>query len=129
MVQRFLDPAVLGQLNSLDLVAKTVVDGFVNGLHRSPDFGFSQEFAEYRAYYPGDDLRLVDWNVYARTEKLFLKRFRGETNSFLTILLDASNSMQFGSHRVNKMDYARYLTASLFYLAIHEQRDAAGLIR
>lgn len=128
MLQRFLDPSVLASISSLDLVAKTVVDGFVNGLHRSPDFGFSQEFAEYQAYNPGDDLRLVDWNVYARAEKLYLKRFRGETNSFLTILLDASNSMQFGSHRVNKMDYARYLAASLFYLAIHGQRDAAGLI-
>src|ERR1700691_1032848 len=128
MLQRFLDPAVLASISSLDLVAKTVVDGFVNGLHRSPDFGFSQEFAEYQAYNPGDDLRLIDWNVYARSEKLYLKRYRGETNSFLTILLDASNSMQFGSHRVNKMDYARYLAASLFYLAIHEQRDAAGLI-
>jgi uncharacterized protein (DUF58 family) len=128
MLQRFLDPAVLHGISGLDLVAKTVVDGFVNGLHRSPDFGFSQEFAEYRAYTPGDDLRRVDWNVYARTERLFLKRFRGETNTLLTILLDASNSMQFGSHSVNKMDYARYLAASLFYLAIHGQRDAAGLI-
>src|SRR6202790_3825193 len=128
MLQRFLDPAVLSQLSSLDLVAKTVVDGFISGLHRSPDFGFSQEFAEYRAYNPGDDLRLVDWNVYARSERLYLKRFRGETNSMLTLLLDASNSMQFGSHGVNKMDYARYLAASLFYLAIHGQRDAAGLI-
>ena len=128
MLQRFLDPSVLASISSLDLVARTVVDGFVAGLHRSPDFGFSQEFAEYRAYYPGDDLRNVDWNVYARSEKLYLKRYRGETNSFLTILLDASNSMQFGSHRVNKMNYARYLAASLFYLAIHGQRDAAGLI-
>jgi uncharacterized protein (DUF58 family) len=128
MLQRFLDPSILSGISGLDLVAKTVVDGFVAGLHRSPDFGFSQEFAEYRAYSPGDDLRYVDWNVYARTERLYLKRFRGETNSFLTILLDASNSMQFGSHRVNKMDYARYLAASLFYLAIHGQRDAAGLI-
>ena len=128
MLQRFLDPKVLGGISGLDLVAKTVVDGFISGLHRSPDFGFSQEFAEYRAYSPGDDLRHIDWNVYARTERLYLKRFRGETNSLLTILLDASNSMQFGSHRVNKMDYARYLAASLFYLAIHEQRDAAGLI-
>src|ERR1700676_1820370 len=128
MLQRFLDPAVLSQLSSLDLVAKTVVDGFISGLHRSPDFGFSQEFAEYRAYNPGDDLRLVDWNVYARSEKMFLKRYRGETNSLLTVLLDASNSMQFGSHGVNKMDYARYLAASLFYLAIHGQRDAAGLL-
>jgi len=128
MLQRFLDPSILAGISGLDLVAKTVVDGFVAGLHRSPDFGFSQEFAEYRAYTPGDDLRNIDWNVYARSERLFLKRYRGETNSYLTILLDASNSMQFGSHRVNKMDYARYLAASLFYLAIHEQRDAAGLI-
>jgi uncharacterized protein (DUF58 family) len=128
MPQRFLDPSVLAGISSLELVAKTVVDGFVAGLHRSPDFGFSQEFAEYQAYTPGDDLRNIDWNVYARSEKLYLKRYRGETNSFLTILLDASNSMQFGSHRVNKMDYARFLAASLFYLAIHEQRDAAGLI-
>jgi uncharacterized protein (DUF58 family) len=128
MEQRFLSPSILAAISSLDLVAKTVVDGFVAGLHRSPDFGFSQEFAEYRSYTPGDDLRHVDWNVYARTERLYLKRFRGETNSLLTILLDASNSMQFGSHEVNKMDYARYLAASLFYLAIHGQRDAAGLI-
>ena len=128
MLQRFLQPSVLGAISSLELVAKTVVDGFVAGLHRSPDFGFSQEFAEYRAYVPGDDLRYVDWNVYARTERMYLKRYLGETNSLLTILLDASNSMQFGSHSVNKMDYARYLAASLFYLAIHGQRDAAGLL-
>jgi len=128
MLQRFLDPAVLASISSLDLVAKTVVDGFVAGLHRSPDFGFSQEFAEYQAYTPGDDLRHIDWNVYARSERLYLKRFRGETNSLLTILLDASNSMQFGSGKVSKMDYARFLTASLFYLAIHGQRDAAGLL-
>jgi len=126
--QRFLKPEVLASISNLELIAKTVVDGFVTGLHRSPDFGFSQEFAEYRAYSSGDDLRHVDWNVYARTERLYLKRFRGETNSLLTILLDASNSMQFGSHGVKKMDYARYLAASLFYLAIHGQRDAAGLI-
>ena len=128
MQQRFLNPAILAGISGLDLVAKTVVDGFVAGLHRSPDFGFSQEFAEYRAYTPGDDLRHVDWNVFARSERMYLKRYRGETNSPLTVLLDASNSMQFGSHGVNKMDYARYLAASLFYLALHGQRDAAGLI-
>ncbi len=128
MDQRFLKPSVLAAISGLELVAKTVVDGFVVGMHRSPDFGFSQEFAEYQAYTPGDDLRHVDWNVYARTERMYLKRYRGETNSPLTILLDASNSMQFGSHGVNKMDYARYLSASLFYLALHGQRDAAGLI-
>ena len=128
MVQRFLDPSVLAGISGLDLVAKTVVDGFVAGLHRSPDFGFSQEFAEYRAYSPGDDLRHVDWNVFARTERAYLKRYRGETNSLLTVLLDASNSMKYTSHAVTKMDYARYTAASLFYLAIHNQRDAAGLI-
>ena len=128
MSQRFLDPRVLTGISSLDLIAKTVVDGFVAGLHRSPDFGFSQEFAEYRAYSPGDDLRHVDWNVYARTERMYLKRYRGETNSLLTVLLDASHSMRYASHAISKMDYARYAAASLFYLAIHNQRDAAGLI-
>lgn len=127
-MQRFLDPAVLAGISSLDLVAKTVVDGFVAGLHRSPDFGFSQEFAEYRAYTPGDDLRHVDWNLFARTERCYLKRYRGETNSQLTVLLDASNSMEYTSGPPKKMDYARFAAASLFYLAIHNQRDAAGLI-
>jgi uncharacterized protein (DUF58 family) len=127
-VQRFLDPGVLAGISGLDLVAKTVVDGFVAGLHRSPDFGFSQEFAEYRAYSPGDDLRHVDWNVFARTERAYLKRYRGETNTLLTVLLDASSSMNFTSHKVTKMDYARYVAASLFYLTTQSQRDAAGLI-
>jgi uncharacterized protein (DUF58 family) len=128
MLQRFLDPQVLHGISSLDLVAKTVVDGFVAGLHKSPDFGFSLEFAEYRAYSPGDDLRHVDWNLFARTERCYLKRYRGETNSQLTILLDASNSMKYSSHSVTKMDYARYVAASLFYLSIKNQRDPAGLI-
>jgi uncharacterized protein (DUF58 family) len=128
MMQRFLDPAVLASISSLDLIAKTVVDGFVSGLHRSPDFGFSQEFAEYRAYTQGDDLRHVDWNLFARTERCYLKRYEGETNSQLMILLDASNSMQYGSRKPAKADYARYLAASLFYLAIRNQRDAAGII-
>src|ERR1700682_3317578 len=126
-VQRFLDPAVLASISSLDLVAKTVVDGFVAGLHCSPDFGFSQEFAEYRAYAPGDDLRHVDWNVFARSERMYLKRYRGETNSQLLILLDTSASMGYGSHKVNKLDFARYMAACLCYMA-SQQRDAAGLI-
>ncbi|HOK48184.1 MAG TPA: DUF58 domain-containing protein, partial [Bryobacteraceae bacterium] len=126
-MQRFLDTAVLASISGLDLVAKTIVQGFIAGLHRSPEHGFSQEFAEYRAYTPGDDLRYVDWNAFARTERCYLKRYRGETNTQLTVLLDASASMGFGSHRVNKIDYARYLAASLLYLA-NRQRDAAGLI-
>ncbi len=124
---RFLDPKILASLSRLDLVAKTVVDGFVSGLHRSPDFGFSQEFAEYRAYVPGDDLRHVDWNVYARTERAYLKRYRGETNTELTVLLDASASMGFGRKTVSKLEYAKFLAASLVYMA-HLQRDATGLI-
>jgi uncharacterized protein (DUF58 family) len=134
MIQRFLDPAVLAGISSLDLVAKTVVDGFISGLHESPDFGFSQEFAEYRMYMPGDDLRHVDWNVYARADRMYLKRFKGETNTLLTVLLDASQSMKYASksqmkngRAIEKLEYARFLAASLVYLA-HLQRDATGLI-
>jgi uncharacterized protein (DUF58 family) len=127
MLERFLDPKVLAGISGLELVAKTVVDGFVAGLHKSPDFGFSQEFAEYRPYSLGDDLRYVDWNVFARTERCYLKRYRGETNTQLTILLDSSASMSFSSRAVSKLDYARFLAASLCYLA-QQQRDAAGLI-
>ncbi len=123
---RYLDPAVLAGISGLDLIAKTVVDGFLAGLHRSPDFGFSQEFEEYRAYTPGDDLRHVDWNVYARTERAYLKRYRGETNTSSVVLLDSSASMGFGGV-VRKFDYAKYLASSLVYLA-HLQRDSAGLI-
>src|SRR3974377_1453500 len=127
MLQRFLDPSTLASISGLDLVAKTVVDGFVAGLHRSPDFGFSQEFAEYRAYSQGDDLRHVDWNVFARTDKCFLKRYRGETNTQLLILLDTSASMGFGSQPVTKLDYSRFVAASLCYMA-NVQRDAAGAV-
>jgi uncharacterized protein (DUF58 family) len=127
MLQRFLDPQVLASISSLDLVAKTVVDGFVAGLHRSPTFGFSQEFAEYRQYVEGDDLRHVDWNVFARTERIYLKRFKGETNSQLLVLLDASASMTYGSANITKLDYARFMAASLVYMS-SQQRDASGLI-
>jgi uncharacterized protein (DUF58 family) len=127
-MQRFLDPAVLASIGSLELLARTVVDGFVAGLHRSAEFGFSQEFAEYRAYTPGEDLRHMDWNLFARTERMYLKRYRGETNSHMTVLLDASNSMRFSSQRVSKMDYARFAAAAMMYLALHHQRDAVGLV-
>jgi uncharacterized protein (DUF58 family) len=127
MSQRYLSPAILASISGLDLVAKTVVEGFIAGLHRSPDFGFSQEFAEYRAYNPGDDLRHVDWNVFARSEKMYLKRYRGETNTLVTVLLDQSASMKFGSHATRKLDFARYLAASIAYMA-STQRDAIGLV-
>jgi uncharacterized protein (DUF58 family) len=126
-MQRYLEPSVLSSISGLELVAKTVVDGFVAGLHRSPTFGFSTEFAEYRAYSEGDDLRRIDWNVYARTERAYVKRFRGETNTQVTFLLDVSASMAYGSHSINKLEYAKYLVGSLSYLS-QQQRDAAGLV-
>ena len=111
--QRLLDPKVLTRLSNIELVARTVVDGFLTGLHRSPFFGFSLEFAEYRPYTPGDDPRFIDWNVFSRTERTYLKRFLGETNTGLILLLDASASMGFSSNGVSKMEYAKMLAASL----------------
>jgi uncharacterized protein (DUF58 family) len=120
-----LHPEVLAGLKNLDLVARSVVEGFLIGLHRSPTFGFSQEFAEYRAYAEGDDPRFIDWNVYARTEKTYIKRFLGDTNSHLMILLDASASMGFGGPPVSKLRYGQFLAASLSFLAAR-QHDAVG---
>ena len=125
--QQLLQPEVLASLSNLELVARAAVHGFLNGLHRSPLFGFSQEFAEYRAYAEGDDPRFVDWNVYARTERTYVKRYLGETNTRLMILLDTSASMGFGSGAVTKLQYAKFLAATLAYLAA-KQHDAVGLI-
>ena len=126
-VRDLLKPEVLANLSNLELVARAAVHGFLNGLHRSPLFGFSQEFAEYRAYAEGDDPRFVDWNVYARTGRTYIKRYLGETNTRLVILLDASASMGYGSGPVTKLHYARMLAATLAYLA-SRQHDAVGLI-
>jgi uncharacterized protein (DUF58 family) len=123
--RELLHPEVLSRLKNLDLVARSVVEGFLIGLHRSPKFGFSQEFAEYRAYGEGDDPRFIDWNVFARSEKMVVKRFLGETNSHLMILLDASASMGFGGPPVSKLRYAQFLAASLAFLA-SRQHDAVG---
>jgi uncharacterized protein (DUF58 family) len=125
--QHLLSPETLAGLANLDLVARAVVTGFLTGLHRSPFFGFSQEFAEYRAYAEGDDPRFVDWNVYARTDRTYIKRYIGETNTRLVILLDASASMGFGSGKITKLKYAKFLAATLAYLA-SRQHDAVGLI-
>jgi uncharacterized protein (DUF58 family) len=124
---RLLDPKVLASLANLELVAKAVVEGLVIGLHRSPKFGFSQEFVEYRAYGEGDDPRYIDWNVYARTDKTYIKRFLGETNSHLLIMLDSSASMGYGSRGVSKLQVGKYLAASLAYLA-SRQHDAVGVM-
>ena len=123
--RELLRPEVLASLKNLDLVARSVVEGVLIGLHRSPMFGFSQEFAEYRAYSEGDDPRFIDWNVYARTERTYIKRFLGDTNSHLMILLDASASMGFGGPPVSKLRYAQFLAASLAFLAAR-QHDAVG---
>ena len=137
--QRFLDPRVLGRLSNLQLVAKTVVEGFLIGLHRSPYYGVSIDFAEYRPYSPGDDPRSIDWNVFARTDRYYLKKYHGETNAEVHIILDASASMGYKSGNreqgignsktsaLSKFEYGCYLAASLGYLAIH-QRDAVGLL-
>ncbi|MDH3267151.1 MAG: DUF58 domain-containing protein [Gammaproteobacteria bacterium] len=123
--RELLHPAVLAKLKNLDLVARSVVEGFLIGLHRSPKFGFSQEFAEYRSYAEGDDPRFIDWNVYARSDRMVVKRFLGETNSHLMLLLDASASMGFGGPPVSKLRYAQFLAASLAFLA-SRQHDAVG---
>ena len=124
---RLLNPDVLAKLSNLELVARTVVEGFLIGLHRSPIFGFSQEFVEYRSYSEGDDPRYIDWNVYSRSEKTYIKRFLGETNSHMVILFDTSASMEFGSTNVNKFQYGQFLAASLAFLA-SKQHDAVGCI-
>ena len=124
---RLLHPEVLAGLSNLELVAKAVVEGFLIGLHRSPMFGFSQEFAEYRPYAEGDDPRFIDWNVYARSDRTYIKRFLGETNSHMVILLDASASMGYGTGKVSKFRYGQYLAASLAFLAAR-QHDAVGCI-
>ncbi len=124
---RLLKPEVLASLSTLDLVARVVVEGFLTGLHRSPSFGFSQEFAEYREYSEGDDLRFIDWNVYARSDRTYIKRFLGETNSHMVLLLDASASMGYGTGKVTKLQYGQYLAACLAYLA-SRQHDAIGCI-
>lgn len=124
---RYLDPAVLARIGTLELKAKTVVEGVLSGLHRSPRRGFSVEFAEYRQYLPGDALSTIDWKVYARSDRHVVKKFEEETNLDCHLLVDVSGSMAYGSHAVTKRDYACYLAASLAYL-MHRQRDAVGLI-
>jgi len=124
---RFIDPKVLMKIQNLELIARTVVEGFVNGLHKSPYLGFSVDFAEYRQYMPGDDIRRIDWNVYGRSDRLYLKLYEGETNTRVLILLDVSGSMNYGSGDIKKIDYARIIAACLSYFSYH-QRDGVGLL-
>jgi uncharacterized protein (DUF58 family) len=123
---RFVDPAVLARVGNLDLVARSVVDGVINGLHRTPYFGASVDFAEHRGYVPGDDIRRVDWKVFARTDRYYIKEFEADSNANFTVLLDTSKSMQFGA-RITKLEYAKMLAGCLTYL-VHKQRDRVGLV-
>jgi uncharacterized protein (DUF58 family) len=123
---RFVDPAVLARVGNLDLVARTVVDGVINGLHRTPYFGASVDFAEHRGYVAGDDIRRVDWKVFARTDRYYIKEFEADSNANFTVLLDTSKSMEFGA-RLTKLEYAKTLAACLTYL-VHKQRDRVGLV-
>jgi uncharacterized protein (DUF58 family) len=124
---RFVDPRVLARIGNLDLLARHVVDGFINGLHRAPHFGASIDFAEHRGYVAGDDIRRVDWRLYARTDKYYVKQYDADTNTNFAVLLDISKSMMFGSGGVTKIEYARYLAACLGYMA-HRQRDRVGIV-
>jgi uncharacterized protein (DUF58 family) len=119
-----IDPNLLGALDDISLIARDAVEGFLSGLHHSPFLGYSTEFASYRQYLPGDNLRYVDWKVWGRTDKLYAKQFEDDTNLACQILLDSSASMDFG--RNNKFQYGRLLAAALAYLAVR-QHDAAGL--
>ena len=106
---RFVDPSVLARIGKLDLLARTVVDGFINGLHRAPFFGASIDFAEHRGYVPGDDIRRVDWKVFARTDRFYIKQYDADTNTNFCALLDVSKSMDFGTGPVTKLEYASFL--------------------
>lgn len=124
---RFLDPAVVARIGSMELRARTIVEGFLIGLHRSPYKGFSVEFTEYRQYMPGDDLSSIDWKVYARSDRYYVKKFEEETNLDCHLLLDISASMGYTSKEVTKLEYASYLAAALGYL-MTRQRDAVGFM-
>jgi uncharacterized protein (DUF58 family) len=125
--RRFLRPDMVSKLANMSLIARLVVEGFITGLHKSPYHGFSVEFAEHRPYMPGDDIRHVDWKVYGKTDRFYLKQFEEETNLKSYLLVDISASMGFHSAGVSKLQYATYLAAALSYLMLH-QRDSVGLV-
>lgn len=123
----FIDPTVLSSLDNLELRARVVVEGFVSGLHKSPHRGFSVEFTDYRHYYRGDDMRHVDWKLYARSDKFYIKQYEDETNVRCYVVLDSSASMGYASGAMSKLEYGRTLASALAYF-IMRQRDAVGLI-
>jgi uncharacterized protein (DUF58 family) len=128
---QLIDPTVLARIGNLELVAKSVVDGFINGLHRAPHLGSSTDFAEHRQYMPGDDIRRIDWRLYARTDRYFIKQFEADTNTNFSVVLDVSRSMRYGGSqdtgRVSKLEYGAYLAACLTYFS-SLQRDRVGMV-
>src|SRR5688572_29816484 len=122
---RFMDPAVLARIGNLELVSRVVADGFINGLHKAPYFGASVDFAEHRGYVPGDDIRRMDWRLWARTDRYYIKNYEAETNMNFSVLLDVSKSMDYGSRGITKLEYAKIVTACLTNL-VHHQRDRVG---
>ena len=125
-VPGFLDPAVLARIGELTLLARTVVEGFMHGLHRAPRLGHSTDFAEHRSYQPGDDIRKIDWRLYGRTDRYFVKEFEADTNASVVFAIDVSMSMDFASGLVTKWQYARMLAAALAWFSQH-QGDRVGL--
>ena len=123
----FIDPKVLARIGNLELLARTVVDGFISGLHRAPHLGLSLDFAEHRGYMPGDDIRRIDWRLFARTDRFYVKQYEADSNANFSVLLDISPSMSFGSQGLTKLDYSRYLAACLTYFS-HTQRDRVGIV-
>ncbi|MBN2366520.1 MAG: DUF58 domain-containing protein [Calditrichaeota bacterium] len=126
-IQQYLQPDFVSGLRNLDFVARMIVEGFLVGLHKSPYHGFSVEFSEHRQYMPGDNIRNIDWKVYGRTGRYYIKQYEEETNLKAYILLDISGSMKYHSEKISKIQYATFLSAALAYLLI-QQRDAAGLV-
>jgi uncharacterized protein (DUF58 family) len=124
---RFVDPVVLARIGNLELVSRAVVDGFINGIHRSPYFGASVDFAEHRGYVPCDDIRRVDWRLYARTDRYYIKEYEADSNSNFSVLIDVSKSMGFASRGLTKLEYGKMLAGCLTYL-VHRQRDRVGLV-
>ncbi|HEY7396418.1 MAG TPA: DUF58 domain-containing protein [Gemmatimonadaceae bacterium] len=126
----FLDPSVLARIGNLELLARSVVEGFINGLHKSPHLGASTDFAQHRGYMPGDDIRRIDWRLWARSDRYYLKEFEAETNTNFSVILDVSPSMRYGAipedNRVSKLTYACYLAACLTYFS-SLQRDRVGM--
>jgi len=125
--RRYLDPLTLAKVRGLELQARLVVEGYLSGMHKSPYHGFSVEFAQHREYVPGDDIKHVDWKVFSRTGRYYLKQYEEETNLVCWLLLDISESMQYRSGPVSKYDYACIVAAALSYLTLHQQ-DSVGLV-